>query len=163
MLSLLSRVICLFSAEGFNGWESFILAVARLFLLIEWGLKALRGMFSQTLMNAGLEGTAVPMTPFVLTWMVGMTVDVLMERTAQEIVSTKTKSSTMDRFGCWRMTGVLSVHARSVKEMNYSYSAAVISDRNEGCVFDGEENFRIPVKLLLPWIPFSIRVISQGR
>lgn len=72
-------------------------------------------MFSQTLMNVELEGIAVPMTLFALTWMVGMTVDVPMARTAQETVSMKTESSTMDRFGCWRMTDALSAHARSVE------------------------------------------------
>lgn len=72
-------------------------------------------MFLQTLMNVELEGIAVPMTLFALTWMVGMTVDVLMARTAQETVSMKAKSSTMVRFGCWRMTDALSARARSVQ------------------------------------------------
>lgn len=66
----------------------------------------------KTLMNVELEGIAVPMTLFALTWMVGMTVDVRMARTAQETVSMKTKSNTMVRFGCWRMTDALSAHAR---------------------------------------------------
>lgn len=66
----------------------------------------------KTLMNVELEGTAVPMTLFALIWMVGTTVDVPMARTAQETVSMKTKSSTMVRFGCWRMTDALSAHAR---------------------------------------------------
>lgn len=72
-------------------------------------------MFLQTLMNVELEGIAVPMTLFALTWMVGMTVDVPMARTAQETVSMKAKSSTTVRFGCWRMTDALSAHARSVQ------------------------------------------------
>lgn len=66
----------------------------------------------KTLMNVQLEGIAVPMTLFALTWMVGMTVDVHMARIAQETVSMKTKSSTMVRFGCWRTTDALSAHAR---------------------------------------------------
>lgn len=72
-------------------------------------------MFLQTLMNVELEGIAVPMILFALTWMVGMTVDVPMARTAQETVSMKTKSSTTVRFGCWRMTDALSARARSVE------------------------------------------------
>lgn len=66
-------------------------------------------------MNVELEGIAVPMTLFALTWMVGMTVDVLMARTAQETASMMAKSSTMVRFGCWRMTDALSARARSVQ------------------------------------------------
>lgn len=72
-------------------------------------------MYLQTLMNVELEGIAVPMTLFALTWMVGMTVDVLMARTAQETASMMAKSSTMVRFGCWRMTDALSARARSVQ------------------------------------------------
>jgi len=72
-------------------------------------------MYLQTLMNVELEGIAVPMTLFALTWMVGTTVDVPMARTAQETVSMKTKSSTMVRFGCWKMTDALSARARSVE------------------------------------------------
>lgn len=63
-------------------------------------------------MNVQLEGTAVPMTPFVLTWMVVMIADALTGRTAQETVYMMAKSSTTDRFGFWRMIGALSVLAR---------------------------------------------------
>lgn len=84
-------------------------------MLIEWGLRAFHGVYLQTLMNVELEGTAVPMTLFALTWMVAMTVDVLMARTAQETVSMKAKSSTMVRSGCWRTTDALSARARSVQ------------------------------------------------
>lgn len=94
-------------------------------MLIECSLKVLHGMFLQTLMNVQLEGIAVPMTLFALTWMVGMTVDVHMARTAQETVSMKTKSSTMVRFGCWRTTDALSAHARSV-EIKPGASAKVV-------------------------------------
>lgn len=81
--------------------------------------------FFQTLMNVELEGIAVPMTLFALTWMVGMTVDVRMAKTAQETVSMKTKSNTMVRFGCWRMTDALSAHARSV-EIKLSATAKIL-------------------------------------
>lgn len=84
-------------------------------MLIECGLRAFHGVYLQTLMNVELGGTAVPTTLFALTWMVAMTVDVLMARTAQETVSMKAKSSTMVRSGCWRMTDALSAHARSVQ------------------------------------------------
>lgn len=65
-------------------------------------------------MSVGPGGTAVPMTPFALTWMVDMIADVLMERTAQGIASTMEKLSTTVRFGCWKMTGVPCVHVRFV-------------------------------------------------
>lgn len=64
------------------------------------------------LTSVGPGGTAVPMTPFALTWMVDMIADVLMERTAQGIASTMEKLSTTVRFGCWKMTGVPCVHVR---------------------------------------------------
>lgn len=65
-------------------------------------------------MSVGLGGIAVPMIPFALTWMVDMTVDVLMERIALGTASMMEKSSIMVRFGCWKMTGALSVHVRLV-------------------------------------------------
>lgn len=79
-------------------------------------------MFLQTLMSVEPEGTAVPMTLCALTWTAGMTVGVPMARTARETVSMKAKSSTMVRFGCWRMTDALSARARSV-QMQVSASA----------------------------------------
>lgn len=69
-------------------------------------------LFPQTLMNVPQGGTAVPMTPFVLTWMVATTVGAHMGRTAQGTVSMKARSNTMDRFGSWRMIGALSAPAR---------------------------------------------------
>lgn len=63
-------------------------------------------------MSVGLGGTAVPMIPFALTWMVAMIADALMERTAQGTASMMEKLNTMVRFGCWRMTGALCVHVR---------------------------------------------------
>lgn len=91
------------------------MTATRTFLLIGCGLRAFCVVYLQTLMNVELEGIAVPMTLFALTWMVGMTVDVLMARTAQETASMMAKSSTMVRFGCWRMTDALSARARSVQ------------------------------------------------
>lgn len=59
------------------------------------------------LMNVQPGGTAVPMTQFVLIWMVAMTVDAHMGRTAQETVSMKARSNTMDKSGCWKMIDAL--------------------------------------------------------
>ena len=62
----------------------------------------------------GPAGTAVPMIPFVLTWMVDMIADVLMERIVPGTACMMGKLSTMVRFGCWKMTGVLCAHVRLV-------------------------------------------------
>lgn len=63
-------------------------------------------------MSVGPGGTAVPMIPFALTWMVDMIADVLMERIAQGTVFTMEKLSTVVRFGCWKMTDALCAHVR---------------------------------------------------
>ena len=65
-------------------------------------------------MSVGPGGTAVPMIPFALTWMVDMIADVLMERIAQGTVFTMEKLSTVVRFGCWKMTDALCAHVRLV-------------------------------------------------
>lgn len=63
-------------------------------------------------MSVGPAGTAAPMIPFALTWMVDMIADVLMGRIVQGTASMMEKLSTTVRFGCWKMTGALCAHVR---------------------------------------------------
>lgn len=63
-------------------------------------------------MSVGPGGTAVPMIPFALTWMVDTIADVLTERTAPGTASMMEKLSTTVRSGCWRMTGALCAPVR---------------------------------------------------